>query len=199
MSKNILVIALLTFIFAPVALAANNGKAETNTGVGSVNQVQNQVQTQNQGEDTALQVKTEEALTDQHGVSSAVQSLLAMPDRKGGIGSEVRTIAQAQQQDQLTLDKQLAEFNSRPSFMNKLFGADKETLKELKRIQEQNQLRIKNLEQLRTQTTNQGELDQLELAIEAMVAQNTSLADQIGAAEAHPGIFGWIFRLFGLQ
>jgi|GEM_PF-1612508 len=163
------------------------------------NQVKNQVQTKNMSEETQLKVQTSTALESSAGVGEAVNSLISMPEKTGGIGSEAKVIAESQQKSQPELDAQLSKLESRSSVMTKLFGADRKAIKELKQIKEQNQVRIQALEQLKSKTANKGELDQLQLTIDAMVKQNTELADQIGVAENTPSLFGWMFRIFGLQ
>lgn len=210
MKNNILAFAVLSFLIASPAFAANNPSAGSANQVAPAkptvapaspvssprtsaspagNQVNNQVQTKNMGEETELKVQT----------STALNSLMSMPEQTGGVGSEAKEVAVAQKESQSALDVQLSKLESRSSLMTKLFGADRQALKELKQIKEQNQVRIQTLEQLKTKTMNKGELDQLQLAIDAMVQQNTELSDQIGTAESTPSLFGWMFRLFKLQ
>lgn len=181
---------------SPMAQAQQKGSA-TPSGMGA--QTQNQVMTKNQGEDTQLQVKTMEQSQTANGVSQAVQSLLAIPERKGGIGQEVKLIAQAQNDDQPNITANLAKIQSRSKFVKSLFGVDQKSLQELKQLQAKNQQRIESMQQLMTQTTNESELTELKLAIQAMVDQNAEIATEIVTADATPGLFGWMFRLFKLQ
>ena len=151
------------------------------------------------GSESALQVNTAEQLSSSQGVSDAVQDLLAMPDRQGGIGQQVRVIAQAQNDAQQLISGQLKQLESRSNFVKRLIGADHKAIQALKQEQLQNQLRIESLEQLLTETKNQSEIDQIQLAIEALVAQNTELGLKISESESTPSLFGWMFRFFGLQ
>ena len=188
---------------APANQGGSGGSGATTQPLSSLkpsgNQVQNQVQTQNMGSESALQVNTAEQLSSSQGVSDAVHDLLAMPDRQGGIGQQVRVIAQAQNDAQQLISGQLKQLESRSNFVKRLIGADHKAIQALKQEQLQNQLRIESLEQLLTETKNQSEIDQIQLAIEALVAQNTELGVKISESESTPSLFGWMFRFFGLQ
>ena len=148
-------------------------------------QNQNQIKTQNQGEETQLQVATQhmEQLMDMEGLSKEV-------------GNKVKTIAQEQVQTQTQIQTQLNKLESRPGLMKKLFGPDYGAIKNLKQQMEQNRLRIQQLEQLQNQVTNQADETQLQEAIQALVEQNTALEEQIQAEEQVGSLFGWLFRLF---
>lgn len=181
------------------ATAAPAGTGAKLTASPSGVQVQNQVQTQNKGEESQLQVKTMDQTQTANGVSEAVQSLLAMPERKGGIGQEVKLIANAQNDDQPKINASIEKIQSRSKLAKTLFGADQKSLKELKQLQVNNQLRIESMQELMTRTTNESELTELQLAIRAMVDQNAEITSEIVAADSTPGVFGWMFRLFKLQ
>jgi hypothetical protein len=183
---------------APAATSQAQVKASS-VPSGSGMQVQNQVQTQNKGEESQLQVKTMDQTQSANGVSEAVLSLLAMPERKGGIGQEVKMIAQQQNDDQPKINASIEKIQTRSKLAKTLFGADKESLKELKQLQVNNQLRIESMQELMTRTTNEAELTELKVALSAMVDQNAEIASEIVAADSTPGVFGWMLRLFKLQ
>ena len=64
---------------------------------------------------------------------------------------------------------------------------------------EQNRLMIQQLEQLKLQTTNSGDLQQLQQTIDLMTAQNTSLQDRVDEENKINGMFGWLINLFSKQ
>lgn len=173
-------------------------KAST-TPSGSGMQVQNRVQTENKGEESELQVKTMDQTQAANGVSQAVQSLLAMPERKGGIGQEVKQIANAQNEDQPKINASIEKINSRSKFAKSLFGADQKSLQELKQLQLKNEQRIESIQELMVKTTSESELSELKLAMTAMVDQNAVIASEIDLADSSKGLFGWMLRLFKLQ
>ena len=107
------------------------------------NQVQNQVKTQNAGEDSQLNVNTQENLQvneDSQGrsdtarqhmsnVAQKVEELLNDEEAQGGIGQQVKIIAQQQKQAQGEITGQLNKLESRQGLMKKLFGADQKAIK----------------------------------------------------------------------
>jgi hypothetical protein len=149
-------------------------------------QNQNQVKTQNQGEETQLQVATQE-----------MEQLM---DNMGGtnqnLGNQVKTIAQEQVRAQSQIQTELNKLESKPNFMKKLFGTDYGAIKNLKLQMEQNRLRIQLLAELQNQVTNQADETQLEEAIQALTEQNTSLEEQIQTEENTGSLFGWLIKLF---
>ncbi len=79
--------------------------------------------------------------------------------------------------------------------MKSLIGPDYKALKALNQEMEQNQLRIQQLEQIKTQLSNQGDLQMVQEAIEALTAQNTSLQDMVKTEEATSSLLGWLFKM----
>lgn len=151
------------------------------------NQVQNrnQVNTQNQGEETRLQVATSE-----------MEQLMDMNMVNKTLESQVQTVAGEQAQAQIEIEGQLIKLESRSSFVKKLFGPDYKAIKNLNQQMEQNRLRIQLLTELQNQVTNQNDETQLQEAIQALIDQNTSLQEQIQAEENTISLFGWLVKLF---
>lgn len=149
-------------------------------------QNQNQVKTQNQGEETQLQVATQEM----------EQLMNNMEGTNQNLGNQVKTIAQEQVQAQSQIQTELNKLESKSNFMKKLFGTDYGAIKNLKLQMEQNRLRIQLLTELQNQVTNQADETQLEEAIQALTEQNTSLEEQIQTEENTGSLFGWFIKLF---
>lgn len=169
------------------------------------NQVKNTnvVQTQNQGEDSQLSVKTQEAeqlnqavedsLTK---VSDQVLELIDTVGAKGGIGQQVKVIAQDQTKLQQEIKSDVTQLNSRGTMAKFFIGSDKKLIKSMEQKMEQNRLMIQQLEELKTQTQNQGDLEQLQLTIDLMTYQNTSLQSKVEKESKSNGMFGWLVNLF---
>jgi len=191
-------------------IVIDEGSAEIS---GQGNEVQNQVKTQNAGEDSQLQVSTEESFqASEEAVSSQgrsdtarqnmsvvaekVEELLSDETRQGGIGQQVKDIANQQKLAQTEIRGQMDKLNSRQGFIKKLFGADKKAIKNLGQQIEQNQLRIQQLQELQTQVTNQADETQIQELTQALVEQNTALADQVQAEEQVGSVLGWLISLF---
>ena len=217
---------LFLFSLPVVAAKNEAGAQNTNTGqqvqqqvktspspTGNQVQNQNQVNTQNQGEDSQLQVNTQEqesledgtgegpqnrnqnAVENMSEVAKQVQQLLQVRTA-GGIGEQVRQIAEEQNQAQTQIQEQLNKLESKGKLARLLTGTDYGAVKNLKAQLEQNQLRIRQLEQLKTQLSNQSDITMVQATIEALVQQNTALQEQITAEEGTKSLFGWLFRFF---
>jgi len=182
-----------------------SGGQNTVTTFSTGNQVKNTnvVQTQNQGEDSQLSVKTQEAeqlnqavddsLTK---VSDQVLELIDTVGAKGGIGQQVKVIAQDQTKLQQEIKSDVTQLNSRSAMAKFFIGSDKKLIQSMEQKMEQNRLMIQQLEQLMTQTQNQGDLEQLQLTIDLMTYQNTSLQSKSEKESKSNGMFGWLINIF---
>ncbi len=198
------------------------------------NKVKNQVKTQNAGENTQLQVNTQEMVETgkemieagekilkdneealeagkkmikaygksdnarQHMdvVAEKVEELLSDENGQGRIGQQVKEIATQQKQAQGVTEKQLDKLESRWGITKKLFGANRKAIQSLKQQMEQDQIRMRQLQQLQIQTTNQADRDQIQAMVQALIEQDTSLSEQIYTEEQSKGMFNWFTKLF---
>lgn len=228
--KKLISILSLFIVFGLVmpVFAANSGAGAQNTNSGQQvqqqagispsptgNQVknQNEVNTQNQSEDSQLQVNTQEeeglgekqeeglqtrnqnAINNMSEVAKQVQ-LLLQTRTSGGIGEQVRLLAQEQNQAQIQIQDQVNKLNSKSKLARFLTGTDYGAIKSLLQQLEQNQLRIQQLEQLQNQLSNQGDITMVQETIQALIQENTSLQELITAEEKTFGLFGWLFKFF---
>jgi len=217
MKKLILILPLfIILVLVLPVFAANNGSGTQNTNPSPTgNQVKNQnrVNTQNQGEDSQLQVNTQEeegagerqgeglqnrnqnAIENMSEVAKQVQ-LLLQTRTTGGIGEQVRLIAQKQNQAQTQIQDQINKLESKGKLARFLTGTNYGAIKNLKQQLEQNQLRIEQLEQLQNQLSSQGDITMVQETIQALIEENTSLQELITAEEKTLSLFGWLFKLF---
>ncbi len=187
------------------------------TGIQEQNQ--NQVKTQNQGEEQKMQVKTQEqesqndenmgqgkskveasrnadAQENMSIVAQKVEDLLTIQTPQGGIGEQVKRIAQDQKQSQEQIQMELEKFDNRKGLLKSLIGPDFAALKNMQKQMEQNQLRIQELEQTKLQLTSESDAAIVQAAIQAMIDQNTNLTDVVATEEQSRSMFGWLFRMF---
>lgn len=206
------------FIVAPLMAKNSNGTQDQSKPVSTVlvpsrkvvatpidNQVknQNEVQTKNQGEDQQLNVKTqeneqlnqtvEESLVK---VSDQVQNLIDTVGAKGGIGQQVKEIAQNQTKLQNEIKLDIDKLNSRGTLTKLIVGSDKQLIKTMQQKMNQNQLMIQQLEQLKLKTNNTADLQQLQSTVDLMTYQNTSLQNKIDKENESNGLFGWLLIFF---
>ena len=178
------------------------------------NQVQgkNQVVTQNQGEDSQLQTNTQEmeseeanenvgsgnrneaATENMSQVAEKVQELLQLKTA-GGIGQQVKQIAQEQNQAQDQIQEQISKLNAKGKVARFLTGTDRPAVTTLKQQLEENKMRIQQLEQLENQLTNQSDITQVQETIQLLSDQNITLQDRINLEEKSSGLFGWLVKL----
>ena len=187
-----------TVTTAPVK---NTNTTITPTG----NQVknQNEVKTQNQGEDSQISVKTQESeqlnqdvddsLTK---VSDQVKELIETVGAKTGIGQEVKEIAQNQEKNQEKIKTSYGELKNRGSLVRLFVGSDKKLIQALEEMTEENKETIQKLEELKLETKNSSDLEQLQETIDLMIYQNTSLGEKISKEKQANGLFGWFVKLF---
>lgn len=175
-------------------------------------QNQNQVKTQNQGEEQQIQVQTEEqenlgegqgeglqnrnqnAIENMSEVAKQVQRLLQVRTT-GVIGEQIRQVAQEQNQAQTQIQEQINKLEAKGRLARLLSGTDYGAVKNLKAQLEQNQLRIRQLEQWQNQLANQGDITLIQAMIQALVQENTSLQARITAEEQTKSLFGWLLKL----
>ena len=183
----------------------------TPSSVDSPVQNQNQMNTQNQGEDTQLQIATQEqensgdgeglqtrnqaAIQNMSIVAQKVQEILQVRTT-GGIGEQIRQVAQEQNQAQAQIQEQLNKIDTRKGVLKSLMGPDYKAIKNLEKQLEQNQLRIQQLEQLQTQLSNQVEITAVKETIQALIQENSSLNELINNEKQTKSLLGWLFRLF---
>ena len=151
------------------------------------NQVQNQNQyaVQNQGVETQLM--------------SANQQMQKLMDMDG-LGEDVRfrlgTLAQAHLQTQSQIQQEVNKLNSRSRATRLFAGTDLGAVKNMKAQLEQNRVRVQQLNELKNQLANEGELTMLQETIQAINLENTALQERITAEDQQKSLFGWLFRLF---
>lgn len=185
---------------------------------------QNRVQTQNEGEETGLQVSTQEqeGLDDENEiedededeemniistrsenarehmseVAKKVEELLMERTEKGGIGEEVRLVAQAQKQAQEEIQLELGKVEGRGKFIKAMIGPDYKALKNMQQQILENQERIELLEEYKNQLTNESEITMVQETIQALIDQNTALQESVSLEEQTRSLFGWLIKLF---
>lgn len=189
----------------------------------AANQIQNQIQleTQNEGEDSQINANTQEqenlsgsqeaqdqgmqketsprsgkAIQSVSKVAQKVEELLTTKTMQGGIGQQVKVIAQEQKSAQMQIQTALGKVDGRDGILKAIIGPDFGALKNMQKQMEQNQLRIQQLEELQSQLVNQKEIDQVQETIRAIVDQNVALQERIALEEKSFSAFGWLFKLF---
>ena len=162
-------------------------------------QEQNAVQTQDSASDKTNQGKsnssTNPSVQKRSQVANAVQAMLQVADRNGGIGQQVRVIAQNQNQNQAKLEQNLEKVQSRGSFAKFFLGPNYGEIKDAQKTLEQNKEQIKQLNQIRTQLSNQGDQQQLTEQIRILEQANLEIENSLIDAQDGFSLFGWLNKL----
>lgn len=201
-----------------------NKSGQSDTTVTTGDQTGNAVQTNeqnrvmNQGENTQIQTQEQNVVETQNNnvtadksnkgksgsnpseqrrsqVANAVRAMLQVADREGGIGQQVRVIAQNQNQNQVKLEQNIEKIQSRGGFAKFFVGPNYGEIKDTQKTLEQNKEQIRQLNQIRTQLSNQG--DQQQLAEQIRILEQTNQEIEILLTNAQKGfsLFGWLNKL----
>lgn len=171
------------------------------------NQNQNKNQVQNQGEENQIKPKEQEAAKMPAGglqnaeqrrsqVANAVQQMLQMADREGGIGQQVRTIAQTQTQNQEKLETSLQKVQNRSGFAKFFIGPNYGEINNAQKLLQQNREQIASLNQIKTQLANEGDQQILAQQIQTLEQANLQIENSLNQSQKGFSLLGWMFKLF---
>lgn len=171
-------------------------------GSGAGDQTQNQNQVSNQGEEKQLQNSEQEgqlsAVAQQRRsqVANAVQTMLQVADRNAGIGQQVRTIAQAQNQNQEKLEASLQKVQKRSGLAKFFVGPNYGEINNAEQILEQNRQQIRELNEIKNELVNQSDQQTLTEQIQFLEQANLEIEDSLDESQKGFSLFGWVFRMF---
>ena len=215
--KIVLVVVVLSIPLTSVLAQNKQGVHEPGTGIenpelkqenqvtdqgnGQGVQIQNeaQEQTQNQGDESQIQngnVAIEQGLERRSRVANAVQAMLEVGERNGGIGTQVRTIAQNQNSIQEEVEGALERVQKRSGFVRFFIGPK---YKELNTIELQIEKHVQNIEKLKELKVSLYTLqDQniIEKQIGIMEQARQELEGEAKAERKGFSLFGWLARRF---
>lgn len=128
-------------------------------------------------------------------VANFVQTLLNVADReKGGIGEQVKVIAQEQNKEQ-TAD-QIESIQMRNKIKTFLIGTNYKNVGQLRSEMVQARNRIAQLTRLMGQAKNQEDKTALQGQIQTMQQEATDIDAFLKANESKFSLFGWFVKLF---
>jgi uncharacterized protein YpmS len=171
-------LVLLAFVGGVLAQGQNSNQGE---------QVQGQNQKQ-QGQINAEQHRS--------AVANFVQSLLEVADREGGIGQQVRVIAQQQNQSASTTIQAMEKVQTRSKIKTFFFGSDYKNLGTLRSEMVQTRNRLEQLNRLMENVQNEGDKTELQNQIQTLEQEQIKIESFIKAEEGKFSLFGWLVKLF---
>lgn len=163
-------------------------------------------QTQNKNEDKDKSIKERELEEDQDSnsamseqrrseVANAVQLMLQVADREGGIGEQVRLIAQNQNKNQEEIENNLEQVENRGGVAKFLIGPNYGQINKAEKLLEQNRENISQLNEIKTQLTNEADVQIIANQIEVLEQANLQIENSLQNAEKGFSLFGWMFKL----
>ncbi len=172
------------------------------------NEIQNQIQTneQNQSEmGNQIEVDKEKSQNKNNNViaieqrrsevANAVQELLQIADRNGGIGQQVRVIAQNQVQNQEELEKSLQQIQNRSKFVKFFVGPNYNEINKAKKILEQNRDQINQLNQIKNEISDQNDIQNLNQQIQVLEQINLEIENFLETSQKGFSLFGWLSKI----
>ena len=130
-------------------------------------------------------------------VANFVQSLLQVADREGGIGEQVRVIAQQQNDSENTTTQAAIEkVEKRNKIKTFLFGSDYKNLGALRSEIVHTRNRLDQLNRLLPTVQNASNTVEIQNQIQTLEQEQTKIENFIKAQENKISLFGWLLRLF---
>ncbi len=126
-----------------------------------------------------------------------MHALLNVADREGGIGSQVRVIAQAQSSSSATTSEAIAKVEKKDKLSVFLFGNDYSSLNKIRNEVKATQRRISEIETLIASTTvSASSKVELEAQLSVLKAEQVTLENYVTAHENEFSVFGWFMKVF---
>jgi len=151
---------------------------------------------QNQANENSTSSEKGQLNAEEHrsAVANFVQSLLkAASSTEGGIGEQVRVIAQQQNQSATTTIKAMEKVQTRNKIQTFLFGSDYKNLGALRSEMVQTRNRLDQLNRLIQNATDTAEI---QTQIQTLEQEQTKIENFIKAQEGKFSLFGWLLKLF---
>ena len=130
-------------------------------------------------------------------VANFVQSLLNVADRQeGGIGEQVRVIAQQQNNAEATTTQAMEKIQTRSKIKTFLFGSDYKNLGALRSEMVHTRNRLDRLNRLLPTVQNASDTVEIQNQIQVLEQEQTKINNFIQVQEGKFSLFGWLLKLF---
>ncbi len=129
-------------------------------------------------------------------VATFVQGLLSIANREPGIGSQVRVIAEEQNDSASTTADAIVKVENRDKLSTFLFGTDYKNTGVIRSELAKTENRIEKLQALASSTVSVSDKVQIEADITALKAEQVKLDAFVMAHESEFSLFGWFVKIF---
>lgn len=141
-------------------------------------------------------VGTSTSVMHRSAVASFVQSLLSVADRDGGIGEEVRAVAESQNDAASTTAEAIQKVEKRGKFMTFLFGTDWKNIGTLRSQIAKTETDEARLETALSQTADASVKADLSAQLSALKAEQAKVQAFVDTHAKSFSLFGWFTKLF---
>lgn len=129
-------------------------------------------------------------------VATFTKSLLSVADREGGIGTEVRTIAQSQNDSATVTATAMAHVEDRGRLFTFFFGSDYKNLGVIRSEVATTTAHIAQLKKLTEKATSDTDRAELTADLEVLQAEQVKMSAYVSEHESVFSLFGWFAKLF---
>jgi hypothetical protein len=129
-------------------------------------------------------------------VANAVHQMLQVADRVGGLGEQVRVIAQSQQQNHDEVEAKLERIKERSGFAKFFIGPKYDEIEKAKELIEQDKEKMTRLEELKSTLTSEEDKAKVDEQISIIKEAITEVEKIVGEEQSGFSLFGWLAKIF---
>ncbi len=161
----------------------------TSENVESVELLRGQINSKSQGQggDKASQRRSR--------VANAVQRMLQIAERNKGVGQQIRTIAQAQNQEQEQIEAEMSQVKNRGQLKKFFFGPDHKNLNSIEDGLADHEAKLEQLRQLAVQLVGEDDIIALQEQIGIMEQVKVELENEVVSESKGFSLFGWLNKM----
>lgn len=199
MVSGLFLMGIVYFFFSQGTVLAksdngNQGKNQNIATTEDITQTEEITEVQGQGKESNKgQINAE---THRSVVANFVQSLLSVADREGGIGEQVRVVAQEQNDSKEITAEAIDKVEKRSRTKTFLLGTDYKNIGALRSEMVKTRNHIEQLTRLVEKAENEQDKTELLAQIQNLELEQTNIEIFIGQNENKFSLFGWVVKLF---
>ena len=129
-------------------------------------------------------------------VANAVHEMLRVADRSGGIGQQIKLVAQNQENNHEQMENQLDVVKNRGKLKKFFFGPDYKNLNSVEEKLANHDTKLNELKSLALELTNEDDIALLEDQINIMEQVRTELTEEVLTEKKGFSLFGWLNKMF---
>ncbi|MCK5476215.1 MAG: hypothetical protein KAI71_06580 [Candidatus Pacebacteria bacterium] len=169
---------------------ADETNAKQNKGEENENDLENGQKAQNQ----INQNQENQGEQSRSRVANAVQEMLAVSERSGVVGQQIKEVAQSQEQNQKGIETELNKAKERSGLIKFIIGPDYKELKKVENRLENNSKDLEELKDLRGQLTDDADKDIMAQQIQIMQQVQAELENEVSEEKKGLSLLGWLFK-----